>query len=112
MVLFLVLNLSAAAVLPRRLALYRGYNRVDGSLERQIEELALERGLVILPPDRWQGWAMAARIMEPGPDADLLFLQADPNDPAITEIAGDRKVYLWRDGRLVAAEELSVTSHQ
>ena len=111
-VLFLVLNLSAAAVLPRRLALYRGYNRVDGSLERQIEELALKRGLVILPPDRWQGWAMAARIMEPGPDADLLFLQADPNDPAITEIAGDRKVYLWRDGRLVAAEELSVISDQ
>jgi len=111
-VLFLALNLSAAAVLPRRLALYRGYNKVDGSLEHRIAELALERGLVILPPDRWQGWAMAARIMEPGPDADLLFLQADPNDPAIAEIAGDRKVYLWRDGRLVAAEELPVPSHQ
>ena len=111
-VLFLVLNLSAAAVLPRRLALYRGYNEVDGSLEQRIAELALERGLVILPPDQWQGWAMAARMMEPYPDADLLFLQAEPNDPAITEIAGDRQVYLWRDGRLVAAEELSVTSHQ
>jgi hypothetical protein len=55
---------------------------------------------------------MAARMMEPDPDADLLFLQADPNDPAIVEIAGDRKVYLWRDGRLVAAKELPVTSHQ
>jgi len=79
-VMFLVLNLSAAAVLPRRLALYRGYNGVDGSLEQQIAELALERGLVILPPDRWQGWAMAARMMEPDPDADLLFIQAEADD--------------------------------
>jgi hypothetical protein len=103
--LFLVLNLSAAAVLPRRLALYRGYNGVGGSLEQQIAELALERGLVILPPDRWQGWAMAARMMEPDPDADLLFIQAEADDPAIFEIAGDRQVLLWRDGRLVAPEE-------
>jgi len=104
-VLFLVLNLSAAAVLPRRLALYRGYNGVDGSLEQQITELELERGLVILPPDQWQGWAMAARMMEPDPDADLLFIQARPDDPAIFEVAGDRQVLFWRDGRLVAPEE-------
>ncbi len=104
-VLFLVLNLSAAAVLPRRLSLYRGYNGVDGSLERQIAKRALDRGLVVLPPDQWQGWAMAARMMEPDPDADLLFIQAWPDDPAVFEIAGDRQVLLWRDGRLVAAEE-------
>jgi len=95
--LFLVLNLSAAAVLPRRLSLYGGYNGVDGSLERQIAK----RGLVVLPPDQWQGWAMAARMMEPDPDADLLFIQAWPDDPAIFEIAGDRRVYLWRNEELV-----------
>jgi len=48
---------------------------------------------------------MAARMMEPDPDADLLFIQADPDDPAIFEIAGDRPILLWRDGRLVATEE-------
>jgi hypothetical protein len=103
--LFLTLNLSAAAVLPRRLSLYRGYNGVDGSLVRQIATRALDRGLVVLPPDQWQGWAMAARMMAPEPGADLLFIQAWPDDPAIAKIAGDRQVLLWRDGRLVAAEE-------
>ena len=103
-VLFLVLNLSAAAVLPRRLALYRGYNWVDGSLEQQIEKLAVERGVVILPPDRWQGWAMAARMMEPDPNADLLFIQSEPNDPAIAEIAGDRPIFEWRSNRLVKVD--------
>jgi len=103
-ILFLVLNLSAAAVLPRRLALYRGYNGVDGSLEQQIAELELERGLVILPPDQWQGWAMAARMMEPDPDADLLFIQAKPDDPAIAEIAGDRPIFEWRSNRLVEVD--------
>ena len=110
--LFLALNLSAAAVLPRRLALYRGYNGVDGSLEQQIAERALDRGLVILPPDQWQDWAMAARMMDLDANAELLFIQAEPDDPAIFEIAGDRPILLWRDGRLVAPEELSVISDQ
>jgi len=103
--LFLTLNLSAAAVLPRRLALYQGYNGVDGSLEQQIAELELERGLVILPPDRWQGWAMAARMMEPDANADLLFIQAEADDPAIAGIAGNRRVYLLSDGKLVPVEQ-------
>lgn len=104
--LFLTLNLSAATVLPRRLSLYRGYNRVDGSLERRITERELERGLVVLPPDHWQGLAMAARMMDPEPDADLLFIQAWPDDPAIAKIAGDRHVYLWRNEELVQVEYL------
>jgi len=83
--LFLALNLSAAAVLHRRLSLYRGYNGVDGSLEQQIGERALERGLVLLPPDQWQGWAMAARLRAPDADADLLFIQAEADDPAAPE---------------------------
>jgi hypothetical protein len=103
--LFLTLNLSAAAVLPRRLSLYRGYNGVDGSLVRQIATRALDRGLVVLPPDQWQGWAMAARMMAPEPGADLLFIQAWPDDPAIAEIAGNRRVYLWSDGKLVPVEQ-------
>jgi hypothetical protein len=43
---------------------------------------------------------MAARMLDPDADADLLFIQADPDDPAIAEIAGDRPIYAWRDGRL------------
>jgi len=40
-------------------------------------------------------------MMEPDPEADLLFIQADPYEPTISEIAGDRPIYAWRDGRLV-----------
>jgi hypothetical protein len=110
--LFVVLCGTAAVALPDRLGLYRGYNGVDGALELQISEAGLERGLVLLPPDDWRGWAMAARMMEPDPEADLLFIQAEPDDPAIAEIANGRPVYAWRDGRLEAVEEESVIGDQ
>ena len=102
--LFVILCGTAAAALPHRLALYRGYNGVDGSLERQVAEEGIERALILLPPDDWRGWALAARMTEPEPTADLLFIQAEPNDPAIMGIAGDRSIYAWRDGRLLAVE--------
>jgi hypothetical protein len=102
--LFVILCGTAAAALPHRLGLYRGYNSVDGSLEQQIAEAGLDRALVLLPPDNWRGWAMAARMMEPDPEADLLFIQADPDDPAIVRIAGDRPIFAWRDGRLAPVE--------
>jgi hypothetical protein len=100
--LFLVVNLAAAAVLPRRLALYQGYNGVDGSLERQIARMELERAVVLLPPDDWRGWAMAARLMRTGPDTDLLFLQGKPDDQRIIQAADDRPLLLWRSGLLSA----------
>ncbi len=103
--LFLVLNLTAVAVLPRRLALYHGYNGVDGSLERQVAAANPGRALVLFATDDWQGWAMAARMMETGPDADLLFAEGDPDDPAFRQLAGDRELYLWHDGRLVQVED-------
>ena len=110
--LFLMLNLSATAALPRRLSLYRGYNGVDGSLERQIAERALPRGLIVLPPDQWQGWAMAAPMMTRDPDANLLFIQAEPDDPAVVEIAGDRPVYLWRHEELEPVEQILPTEEE
>jgi hypothetical protein len=103
--LFAVLCLSAAAVLPERLALFHGYNGVDGSLERQAAAAGIKRGLVLLPPDDWRGWAMAAGLMGTGAEADLLFVQAEPDDPAIPEIAGDRPVYQWRSNRLMPVEQ-------
>ena len=98
--LFFALCMPAGAILPHRLELYRGYNGVDGTLERQVVSSGLERALILLPPDDWRGWAMASRLMKPDPEADLLFIQADPDDPAIIDIAGDREIYLWRSPRL------------
>ncbi len=98
--LFFTLCLPAGAILPFRLSLYRGYNGVDGRLERQFEALAPERALIILPTGEWQGWAAASRVADFRPDAPVLFIQADADDPAIPGIAGDRSIFLWRDGGL------------
>ena len=100
--LFFALSLPAAAVLPQRLALYRGYNGVDGALQSQLELKGIERGLVVLPPGEWQGWALAAEHISSRPDAPLLVVQAELDDPRVLEVAGDRKVYAWQDRTLVA----------
>jgi hypothetical protein len=100
--LFFALCLPAAAVLPQRLELYRGYNGVDGALETQIAARGLERALIVLPPGEWQGWAMAAEHISSRPDAPLLVVQAELDDPRVLEVAGDRRVYAWRDRTLVA----------
>jgi hypothetical protein len=110
--LFVILCGTAAAALPHRLGLYRAYNGVDASLEQKIGETGLDKALVLLPPGDWRGWAMAARMFDPDPEADLLFIQAEPDDPEIPGIAGDRPIYAWRDGRLVAGEKSSVISDQ
>ncbi len=99
-VLFVGLNFSAATVLAYRLGLYRAYNGVDASLQHQVEEKGLDRAVIVLPVGDWRGWAMAARMMEPEADADLLFIQAPPEDPKIPEIAGGRPVFVWQDGKL------------
>jgi hypothetical protein len=98
--LFVILCGTAAVALPHRLGLYRAYNGIDGSLEQQVSDTGLDRALVLLPPEDWRGWAMAARMTEFDPDAALLFIESDPDDPAIAEIAGDRPIFEWRDGRL------------
>lgn len=105
--LIVVLCGAAAAALPHRLGLYSGYNRIDGSLERQIAAADLEQALILLPPDDWRGWAMAARMMAPDPEADLLFIQAEPDDPTAAGVAGDRPIYAWRDRRLMPVDQPS-----
>ncbi len=102
--LFVVLCGTAAASLPLRLALYRGYNRVDRSLERQVATHGLTRAVVLLPSDDWRGWAESARLMSTDPDPGLLFIQVEPNDPEVREIAGDRPIFAWRDRNLVPVE--------
>jgi len=110
--LFVILCGTAAVALPHRLGFYRAYNGVDGSLEQQVGEAGIERALILLPPDDWRGWAMAARMFEPDPEADLLFIQAEPDDPAIAGFADGRPIYAWRDGRLLTIEELPLNRIQ
>jgi len=100
--LFFALNLTSMAVLPHRLSLYQGYNGVDGTLQRQIEAAELRRAVILLPREDWRGWAMAARLMEPSSEFDLLFAAADPDDPTIAKLVNGRELYVWRDHLLVA----------
>jgi hypothetical protein len=102
--LFLGLNIPAATVLPSRLGLYRGYNGVDASLQKQVEKRGLDRAVIVLPVGDWRGWAMAARMMEPDPHADLLFIQTQPDDQVVLEIAHGRPIFVWRDGELTQAK--------
>ena len=105
---FVFLCGAAAIALPHRLGLYRAYNGIDASLEKQVGEKGIARALILLPPDNWRGWAMAARMFEPDSKADLLFIQAELDDPAIVGFAGDRPIFAWRDGSLTPAEISSV----
>jgi hypothetical protein len=102
--LVLALALPAAAALPGRLALYRGYNGVDGSLAAEIARHNLGRALIVLPPDEWQGWAMAAPFLDTRADAALLVVQASADDPRILEIAVDRPVFAWHNRTLVPTQ--------
>jgi 4-amino-4-deoxy-L-arabinose transferase-like glycosyltransferase len=104
--LFMVLCATAAVSLPKRLSLYRGYNGVDGSLERQVVEAGVGSAVVLLPTDRWQGWGSAARMWKPDPEAEILFIEAEIEDPKVWEIAGGRPVFAWRHGQLKLVEEV------
>jgi len=102
--LVLVLALPAAAALPGRLALYRGYNGVDGSLAAEVTRRGLVRALIVLPPDEWQGWAMAAPFLETRADAELLVVQAAADDPRVLAVAAGRPVFAWQDRTLIPRE--------
>jgi hypothetical protein len=103
--LFAVLNLSAAAALPGRLQKYRGYNHVTGALEKELRALGKQRLLVALPEDDWRGWAMAARLYDPRPGADLLFVEGRAGEAELFEIAEDRAVYIWDGASLLQASD-------
>ena len=102
--LVLALAVPAAAALPGRLALYRGYNGVDGSLAAEVSRRGLGRALIVLPPDEWQGWAMAAPFLDTRPGASLLVVQAADDDPRVLEIAADRPVFAWQNRNLVPTQ--------
>jgi hypothetical protein len=99
--LFIGLAVSTAVSLPQRLALYRGYNNVNGKLIQQMDELGLERALVVFAEEDWRNWAGAAPRMTADADgADLVFGVSLDDNTKLFELAGDRPVYIWRDQTL------------
>ena len=98
--IFLTLNLTALAVLPSRLALYRGYYDVTGELQRRLDATGLEAAIVLVEGDEWEPWGEAARLMT-GPRRRQIIIGADLDDNSVIEKAyPDRPVLRWDGKRL------------
>jgi hypothetical protein len=98
--LFVTLNVSALAMLPQRLELYRGYNRVDSSLVREIQQQGTDRALVLFGEPDWRNWAMASPLMSGDGGGDFVFGQDLEDNTALFRFAPDRPTYLWLAGEL------------
>ena len=98
--LFVTLNGSALIMLPERLELYRGYNRVDGSLVREIRRLDTGRALILFGESDWRNWAMASPLMAGDGGGDFVFGQDLEDNSALFRFAPDRPAYLWLAGEL------------
>ena len=97
----LALNLSALAVLPKRLGLYRGYYDVTGELERQLEATGLEEAVILVEGDDWEPWGEGARLMT-GPRRFGITIAADLDDNSALETAyPDRPVLRWNGHSLL-----------
>jgi len=102
--LFLALNLTALAVLPTRLALYRGYYDVTGGLEKQLAATGFEEAVILIEGDDWEPWGEAARLMT-GPRRHAIIIGADLGDNSvITRAYPGRPVLRW-DGDDLLPEE-------
>ena len=103
--IFATLNLTALAVLPNRLGLFRGYYDVTGDLERQLEATGLEEAIILVDTVDWQPWGEGARIMT-GPRRHEILIAADLDDNSvITRAYPDRPVLRWDGGDLSVSDE-------
>jgi hypothetical protein len=99
--IFVALNLTAAAALPGRLALYRGYYGVTGGLERQLAATGVDRAVILVDDDDWQPWGEAARIMTGARRHDIV-IAADLGDTSVIDrVYPDRPVLRWDGERLI-----------
>ena len=103
-ILFAILCIPAATVLPDRLRLYSGYNGVDASLEKAVARLDLQRGIVLFTADDWRNWAMAARMMTDGLHDGLVFARSLDDDSDLWRAYPDLPIFAWEDGNLTEAE--------
>jgi hypothetical protein len=100
LLLLVTLCLPAALALPDRLGLYRGYNGVDGRLAAAVEEVGLERAIVLFATDDWRDWAMASTLMTDSRRDGLVFARSLDDNSALWGTFPDLPVHAWRDGRL------------
>jgi hypothetical protein len=110
--LFALLTFSTVATLRARLELYRGYNWVDGSLEKAIERQGLKKAFVLLPSSDWFPWGAASNLLGADVDADLAFGVSRPDNSKLLAFYSDRPAYVWSGAALfLVAPPRSPGSH-
>jgi len=103
--IFATLNLTALAVLPHRIALFRGYYGVTGELERQFDSTGLKEAIILIDDADWQPWGEGARLMT-GPRRYEIIIAADLEDnSAITRAYPERPVFRWDGEHLLSDDE-------
>ncbi|MEN8165285.1 MAG: hypothetical protein ABFS37_14235, partial [Acidobacteriota bacterium] len=104
-VLLGLLTFSAAAAIPARLPLYRGYNDVTTDMTEAAAVLP-ECSLVLFPEDNWRGWAEASPWLGRDPDDDHTapLFAADLGEALGLEWCyPDRRIYRWTGDQLIPA---------
>ncbi len=100
-VLLGLLTLSAAAAIPARLNLYRGYNDINPKMTRAASTLP-PCSLVLLPEDNWRGWAEASPWLGLNDDHTAPLFAADFGETLGLEWCyPDRRIYRWADDRMI-----------
>jgi hypothetical protein len=97
-VMVVALGTSAAVSIGSRLALYKGYNYVDGRLQRAVEALPDRRALFIfLNPDIY-AWMRVGNLLPVDMSADRVFVEERKDEGPLVESYPDRPWYTW-DGQ-------------
>ena len=87
--LFVALVGSAGFSLPRRILLYKGYNDVDGRIEKALAAQHVSKALVLLGEPIYLNWIRAARLMPVDLQANLVFAaRTADNDRLLREYRG------------------------
>ena len=96
-----LLVFSGASTLRSRMQLYRGYNDVDGSLERAIASEAVKKALILFPGDDWYAWGAASNLLKADLHADIAFAVSRGDNSTLFAFYKDRPVYRWTANHLV-----------
>jgi hypothetical protein len=105
--LFAVATLSTVTTLRPRLQLYSGYNWVDGSLERAIEQQGLKKAVILFSNPDWFPWGAASGLLKADLHADIAFAVSRPSNETLFAFYPDRPVYVWDGGKLSLQARMS-----
>jgi hypothetical protein len=96
--------LAAAWNLPGRLALYRGYNDVNGSLEQAVRAVHADTAIVFLENDSYTQWIKAANLLSGDWSKPKILIAASTGKKqTVMRAFPNHPAYLWnQENKLVS----------